>query len=75
MGVYYAHLHETQESYAKMQQADALGPKDISTLMNLTRTAIELKEKDKARAYQECLRKLPNGGLAADSFASAMQKL
>ena len=58
-----------------MQQADALGPKDISTLMNLTRIAIELKEKEKARAYQERLRKLPNGGLAVDSFASAMQKL
>ena len=75
MGVYYAHLHKTQESYEKMQQADALDPNDISTLMNLTRMAIELKEKDKARAYQERLRKLPNGGPAADSFASAMQKL
>lgn len=75
MGVYYAHLHKTQESYEKMQQADALDPNDISTLMNLTRMAIELKEKDKAKAYQERLRKLPNGGPAADSFASAMQKL
>ena len=75
MGVYYAHLHKTQESYEKMQQADALDPNDISTLMNLTRMAIELKQKDKALAYQERLRKLPNGGPAADSFASAMQKL
>lgn len=75
MGVYYAHLHKTQESYEKMQQADALDPNDISTLMNLTRMAIELKQKDKAMAYQERLRKLPNGGSAADSFASAMQKL
>lgn len=75
MGVYYAHLHKTQESYEKMQQADALDPNDISTLMNLTRMAIELKQKDKATAYQERLRKLPNGGPAADSFASAMQKL
>lgn len=75
MGVYYAHLHKTQESYEKMQQADALDPNDISTLMNLTRMAIELKEKDKALAYQERLRKLPNGGPAADSFASALQKL
>ena len=75
MGVYYAHLHKTQESYEKMQQADALDPNDVSTLMNLTRMAIELKEKDKARAYQERLRKLPNGGPAADSFASSLQKL
>ena len=75
MGVYYAHLHKTQESYEKMQQADALDPNDISTLMNLTRMAIELKEKEKALAYRERLRKLPNGGPAADSFASAMQKL
>ena len=75
MGVYYAHLHKTQESYEKMQQADALDPNDISTLMNLTRMAIELKEKDKAMGYAERLRKLPNGGPAADSFASAMQKL
>lgn len=75
MGVYYAHLHKTQESYEKMQQADALDPNDGSTLMNLTRMAIELKQKDKALAYQERLRKLPNGGPAADSFASAMQKL
>ncbi len=42
MDVYYAHLHKTQESYEKMQQADALEPHDISTLMNLTRMAIEL---------------------------------
>ncbi|WP_460503172.1 tetratricopeptide repeat protein, partial [Hymenobacter agri] len=75
MGVYYAHLHKTQESYEKMQQADALDPNDMSTLMNLTRMAIELKQKDKALAYQERLRKLPNGGPAADSFASALQKL
>ena len=75
MGVYYGHLHKTLESYEKMQQADALEPNDISTLMNLTRMAIELKQKDKAQAYQERLRKLPNGGAAADSFASAMQKL
>ena len=58
-----------------MQQADALDPNDISTLMNLTRMAIELKQKDKATAYMERLRKLPNGGPAANSFASAMQKL
>ena len=75
MGVYYAHLHKTQESYEKMQQADALDPNDISTLMNLTRMAIELKQKDKATAYMKRLRKLPNGGPAANSFASAMQKL
>ena len=75
MGVYYAHLHKTQESYEKMQQADALDPNNISTLMNLTRMAIELKEKDKALACQERLRKLPKGGPAADSFTSAMQKL
>ena len=75
MGVYYAHLHKTQESYEKMQQADALDPNDMSTLMNLTRMAIELKQKDKALTYQERLRKLPNGGPAADSFASALQKL
>lgn len=75
MGVYYAHLHKTQESYEEMQQADALDTNDISTLMNLTRMVIELKEKDKARANQERLGKLPNGGPAADSFTSAMQKL
>ena len=74
MGVYYAHLHKTQESYEKMQQAEALDPNDISTLLNLTRMAIELKQKDKALAYQERLRKLPNGGPAADSFAGALQK-
>ena len=75
MGVYYAHLHKTQESYEKMQQADALDPNDVSTLMNLTRMAIELKQKDKATAYMARLHQLPNGGAAADSFASAIQKL
>ena len=75
MGVYYAHLKKTPESFEKMQLADSFEPNDISTLMNLTRMAIELKLKDKALAYQERLRKLPNGGPAAESFASAMQKL
>ncbi len=76
MGVYYAHLHKTPESYEKMQQADALDPTDMSTLMNLARMAIELKQKDKASEYLARIRKLPNGGpAAADSFASALQKL
>ena len=64
-----------KSSGAMAPAADALDPNDISTLMNLTRMAIELKQKDKALACQERLRKLPKGGPAADSFTSAMQKL
>ena len=75
MGVYYGHLNKTPEAYGKMQQADALQPNDMSTLMNLARMAIELKEKDKAMKFLERIRKMPNGTAAADSFASALQKL
>ena len=75
LGVYYAHLNKMPEAYEKMQQADALQPNDMSTLMNLTDLAIKLKLKDEASKYLERVRKMPNGAAAADSFASAMQKL
>ena len=74
MGVYYGHLNKSEEAYEKMQQADALDPNDLSTLMNLSRYAIVLKQKDAATKYVDRLRKLPNGAAAADSFAKELQK-
>jgi len=75
MGVYYGHLNKSQEAYDKMQQADALQPNDFSTLMNLSKYAIELKHKDAAKQYLDRLRKMPNGAAAADSFTASLQKL
>jgi Flp pilus assembly protein TadD len=75
MGVYYGHLNKTQEAYEKMQQADALDPNDFSTLTNLSRYAIVLKQKDAAVKYVERLRKMPNAGPMADAFTREIQKL
>lgn len=75
MGVYYGHLNKTQEAYDKMQQADALQPNDVTTVVNLSRYAIVLKQKDAAVKYVERLRKMPSGGPMADAFTKEIQKL
>lgn len=75
MGVYYSITKQFGKAYPYLQQADKLQPNDLSTVANLTKLAIELKQKAEAQQYLARLRKLPESKAAADEFARQLRQL